>query len=157
MQTLIFDIKLDAFGKEEIVVKTSASQMKALCQPYIEKISNLELLASSLLDFMDTINFYFYELYLCILEILHSINMIPNDKKCWENILLFLKHEKVTKRRPNHGISQKETDFCFKSEMGMLPKISKYRFPFKLVVQEPLKNVLGKIYIDCVISTNMQF
>lgn len=112
-----------------------------MCQPYIEKIKNLELLALKLLNFMDTINFYFYELYLCIIEILCSINMVPSDKEGWKNILLFLKHKKVTKRRRN---GQTEIDLCLKSEMGVLPKISKYRFPFKLIVQEPLKNILGK-------------
>lgn len=61
----------------------------------------------------------------------------------WANMLLFLKHKMVTKRRNRAG--QIEMDWWLKSQpdIGVLPKIAKYRFPFMPLVQEPLKNILG--------------
>lgn len=60
----------------------------------------------------------------------------------WSDILSFLKYEMITKRRNNPG--QIETDLWLKSkfETVVLPKISKYRFPFKPIVQGPLKLIL---------------
>lgn len=62
----------------------------------------------------------------------------------WKTILSFLKHKMIIRRRKQPG--QKETDAWLKSknDTGVLPKIAKYRFPFKPIVQEPLKTILGK-------------
>lgn len=60
----------------------------------------------------------------------------------WRDILSFLKHKMTTKRRNRAG--QIETDWWLKSQLenGVLPKISKYRFPFHPIVEQPLKNIL---------------
>ncbi|XP_055841706.1 uncharacterized protein LOC129908902 [Episyrphus balteatus] len=144
-----FEIKVDTFGKEELCMKNSVEEIRNLCQPYINEIKNTELLASKLLNFMSEINYYFYEHYLCVIEILNYINELPKEMQLWNCILIFLKHKMISKRR--HRPSQMETDWWLKShsEIGVLPKISKYRLPFMPIVQQPLKDILdNEINID---------
>lgn len=81
-------------------------------------------------------------MYLCVLEMLSSIKALPKEMNLWSSILLFLKHKMTTKRR--NRANQLEMDWWLKSQsdVGVLPKIAKYRFPFKPIVEEPLKNIL---------------
>lgn len=120
--------------------------MRKQCAPYLKEITNIPLLAKKLKTFLEEINFYFYELYLAVLEILSEVNAMPDDVKLWSSILQFLKHKMTTKRR--HKASQIETDWWLQSQcdVGVLPKISKYRFPFMPIVREPLKTILGKLF-----------
>lgn len=130
-------------GKEQIVVKLSVEKVVAMCQPYLSHLTETKLLAAKLLKYIATINPYFYEMYLCIIEILNQINELPPSMEKWSNILQFLKHKMVTKR--SNRINQAETDSWLKSQpdAGIMPKISKFRFPFWNLVQEPLKDILG--------------
>lgn len=149
LQQPSFEIKVDTFGKEELCMKSSVEEMRNFCQPYINEIKNTELLASKLLNFMSEINYYFYEHYLCVIDILNYINELPKEMQLWNCILIFLKHKMITKRR--NRPSQIETDWWLKthSEIGVLPKISKYRLPFMPIVQQPLKDILdNEIDID---------
>ncbi|KAL5278300.1 KNTC1 family protein [Megaselia abdita] len=139
-QEPVFDVKIDAFGKEELVMKSKVEEIKELCQPYIDEITNHDLLSSKLLVFVTEINYYFYEMYMAIVDILVSINSLPPEMDLWMNILTFLRHKSLSKRRP----SQDETDWWLKShsEVGVLPKIARYRLPFLPIIQKPLKEVL---------------
>lgn len=150
-----FEVRSDVFGVEEIVVKTSIEHIVKLCQPYLNEITNTSLFVTKLETLMDNINFYFYEIYLCILEMMNSLDAIPNNKKTWPNILSFLKH-KMTKKRRN-GIGQIETDWWLKMQLeaGVVRKIAKYRFPFKLIVEEGLKNILGKDIFCCLLFKDL--
>lgn len=130
-------------GKEEIIIKTPVDTMINMCKSYIDELDGTEILAAELINYVASINFYFYELYLCVIEILTYIDRLPDSMAQWQSILLFLKHKMVTKRR--NRISQMETDSWLKShvEVGALQTIAKYRFPFKAIIEEPLKNILG--------------
>lgn len=60
MQELNFTVQTDVFGKEEIVIKTSVDEIRKMCQPYINEITNLELLGQKLLAFLNEVCFYFF-------------------------------------------------------------------------------------------------
>lgn len=55
MQDLNFTVQTDVFGKEEIVIKTSVDEIRKMCQPYINEITNLELLGQKLLAFLNEV------------------------------------------------------------------------------------------------------
>jgi kinetochore-associated protein 1 len=143
-QELEFTVATDVFGKDTISIKTSVEEITAICQPYVNEISKRELLNTELRKFAESINFYFYELYLAVFQILQHINCFPRELDLQKNILLFLKNKMTTKRR--NRLSQIETDLFLhsQSDAGVLPKIAKYRLPFMPLIKEPLKNILGK-------------
>lgn len=60
----------------------------------------------------------------------------------WKNILFFLKHKMTSKRRNRPG--QIETDLWLKEklEIGVLPNISKYRLPFKPLLDFQIEDIL---------------
>lgn len=130
-------------GKEKVVVKVSIEKIRLLCNPYLEQISDKKSFAKSLYEFIDTINPYFYELYSLVIDILADIYELRDDMKSWKNILLFLEHKMVKKR--SRRIGQAENDWWMKTQgdAGVMPKISKYRLPFLMVVTEPLENILS--------------
>lgn len=80
---------------------------------------------------------------MCVINILMFFDAAPKEMEIWKNILRFLRY-KMTSRRRNRP-SQFETDMWLKShkENGILPKISRYRLPFKAIVEQPLKDILG--------------
>nr|XP_017007775.2 uncharacterized protein LOC108064669 [Drosophila takahashii] len=141
-QELRFEVKRDTFGDEELVMLSSAQEMRDMCQPYIDKIKNVELFISKLKHFIEEINIYFYELYMCVINILMYFDAAPKEMEIWTNILHFLRHKMITRRRNRPG--QVETDMWLKSqrENGVMPKISRYRLPFKPIVEQPLKDIL---------------
>ncbi|XP_017140651.1 uncharacterized protein LOC108154777 [Drosophila miranda] len=141
-QELRFEIKRDTFGDEELVMLSSAQEMQEMCQPYINEIKNVELFTSKLKQFIEAINIYFYELYMCVINILMFFDAAPKEMEIWTNILHFLRHKMITLRRNRPG--QLETDMWLKSQRdnGVLPKIARYRLPFKPIVEQPLKDIL---------------
>lgn len=143
-QKLDFDIKVDPFGKEDIIIKTNIEELKDLCMTYIEELSSTDQLVNELVTLMDSINSYFYELFMCVIDILVDLNRLPHEMELWRSVLLFLKHKMTTKRR--NRIGQNETDAWLKTqeEVGVMPAIAAYRFPFRSIVLDPLKNILGK-------------
>lgn len=58
MQDLNFTVQTDVFGKEEIVIKTSVDDIRKMCQPYINEITNLVLLGQKLLAFLNEVRFF---------------------------------------------------------------------------------------------------
>ncbi|XP_064552980.1 uncharacterized protein rod [Drosophila montana] len=141
-QELRYEIKTDTFGDEELVMLSSVHEIRDMCQPYINEIKNVELFTSKLKQFIDEINIYFYELYLCVIEILMFFDAAPKQMETWINILHFLRHKMIRRRRNRPG--QLETDMWLQSqkENGVLPKIARYRLPFKPIVEKPLKDIL---------------
>lgn len=147
IQEIDFDVQTDVLGKERINLKTSTEKIVALCKPYVDQLTDTKLLAKSLVKFLDQANEYFYELYQCVVEILQEINELPTEMEWWSHILVFLQHKMVTKRC--NRIGQEETDRWLKTQadFGMLPKIAKYRFPIRMLVMGPLKNILGELIV----------
>ncbi|TDG48434.1 hypothetical protein AWZ03_005179 [Drosophila navojoa] len=141
-QELRYEIKTDTFGDEELVILSSVQEIRDMCQPYINEIKNVDLFIAKLKQFIEEINIYFYELYLCVIEILIFFDAAPKQMETWINILHFLRH-KMNKRRRNRP-GQLETDMWLQSqkENGVLPKIARYRLPFKPIVEKPLKDIL---------------
>lgn len=144
-QELRYEIKTDTFGDEELVMLSSVHEIRDMCQPYINEIKNEELFTSKLKQFIEEINIYFYELYLCVIEILMFFDAAPKQMETWINILHFLRHKMIRRRRNRPG--QLETDMWLQSqkENGVLPKIARYRLPFKPIVEKPLKDILGAL------------
>lgn len=129
---------------DEIVVRSSAFvDILQTCAPYIDELKCTQLLADELLAYMEAINFYFYEHYLNVIDMLAYVKRSPPQMELWRNVLLFLKHKMRTKRR--NRIGQKETDawMLAQPDVGVMPHIAYYRFPFWTIVKEPLRDSLG--------------
>uniref|UniRef100_A0A1B0GE99 Uncharacterized protein n=1 Tax=Glossina morsitans morsitans TaxID=37546 RepID=A0A1B0GE99_GLOMM len=141
-QEMQYEIKTDIFGDEELVMLSNVEQIRTQCQPYIEKVKNTDLLTSELKLFIKEIHIYFYELYLAVIELLVYYDAVPKEMQIWISILHFLKHKMIIRRRNRPG--QCETDLWFASqkEIRVLPKIARYRLPFKSIVEHPLKDTL---------------
>lgn len=79
---------------------------------------------------------------MCVIELLAYMNAVPKEMQLWSSILHFLKHKMCTRRCNRPG--QLETDMWFESqkEIGVLPKIARFRLPFKPIVEQPLKDIL---------------
>ncbi|XP_058835892.1 kinetochore-associated protein 1 [Topomyia yanbarensis] len=142
LQELEFEVSQDNFGKEMIVIKSSMDSILCQCQPYISEITNYVLLSTRLTKYLEEMNFYFYEMYLCILEIFSNINHLQEEMIIWKNILIYLMDGLTMKR--THRAGQIELDAWLKLQPdgGMLPKIAKYRLPFLLLIRHPLKALL---------------
>lgn len=151
-QEFEFDTQTNELGEEVIVVPNSPEKIHALCEPYLAHVSDFKSLATQLYEVINAINPYFYELYLCILNILTEIKELRGQVQQWTHILLFLKH-KMTKKRERR-VGQYETEWWNKKHGGdspVMPRISKYRLPFLMVVTEALKDFLGT-NISCFFS-----
>lgn len=144
MQQPDFDIVKDPLGKEKITMRLVPEKVVAMCMPYLRPLEDLKLLTQKLEAFIETINPYFYELYLAVIGILQAINKLPANMQPWTQILEFLKLQMVT-RRENY-VGQTESDWWLKeqAENGILPQIASYRFPFPKLIKEDIKAVLGK-------------
>lgn len=142
-QEFEFDTQTSELGEEVIVVHNSPEKIRTLCEPYLAHVSDFKTLGTQLYDIINTINPYFYELYLCILNILTEIKELRGQVQQWSHILLFLKHKMVKKRERRVGAF--ETDWWIRKqgESTVMPKISKYRLPFLMVAMEPLMDFLG--------------
>lgn len=134
-QELEFEIKTDEFGNDEVIIKSTVELIRKKCSPYFNEITNTQLLASEMFSFMKEINFYFYEMYLISLELVERHKDLTMEQKIFRNVLFLLKHKMTSKRR---RAEQKEAEAWQKlvSENSVLPGISKYRMPFKPLMEE---------------------
>lgn len=55
VQELEFDVTTDVFEKEQIIVKASTEKILDLCQPYVNEVVNVDLLATSLIAYIDKV------------------------------------------------------------------------------------------------------
>lgn len=142
-QELEFEIKTDSFGKDEVVIKSTVDLIRKKCSPYLVEITNMSLLATEMTNFMKEINYYFYEMYLVALELIEHSKDLSMQQKIHRKVLLLLKHKMTGKRRRTEKI---ETDYWLKgqSENGVLPGISKYRMPFKPLMEETPEEFLNE-------------
>ncbi len=138
-----YSITTDVFGKEELITKNSVEYICDLCDIYINELTCKENLAKELLIFMKTINFYFYEIYLCVIHILNQIKAAEPDMNWWLIILKLMKHKMVSKRRNPIGQIENDTWLAFHPLSGVPPPISKYRIPFLLTVNKTLEDILS--------------
>lgn len=138
-----FDTQTNELGEEVIVIQNSPDKIRSLCDPYLAQVTDFKSLSNCLYDILNTVNPFFYELFLCILNILSEIKEIRTEVVQWNHILLFLKHKMMKKRERRVG--QFETEWWIKKqgESTVMPKISKYRLPFLMVVTESLQDFLG--------------
>lgn len=130
-------------GSENLVVNVSVDKIHSLCNPYIEQILDTKLLAKCLYDFIDAINPYFYEMFSVVIDILDMIHE-KKGMNAWDKILLFLTHKMVRTR--SRRVGQFENDWWLRKQgdSGVMPKISKFRLPFLMIVTEALQDILSK-------------
>uniref|UniRef100_A0A4Y0BF99 Rod_C domain-containing protein n=1 Tax=Anopheles funestus TaxID=62324 RepID=A0A4Y0BF99_ANOFN len=141
-QDLSFTVRTDAYGQEEIVINETTEAMLAQLQPYLAEIDNVVLLCSKLSKYMEQANGYFYEQFFCIFEILSQYGETKDDIQTWRNILTFMKDQLTGRRRQRPGQTELEAWMRIHSDGDMLPEIAKYRYPFMLILRQPLKVLL---------------
>lgn len=141
-QELDYSIKTDIFGKEEVITKNSVEDLCNMCDLYINELTSTDYLAEELINLMKTVNFYFYEIFLCVIHILNQIKALQPDMNWWLIILKLMKHKMVGKRRNPIGQTENDTWLAFHPLSGVPPPISKYRIPFLLSVNKTLEDIL---------------
>lgn len=143
-QNLEFEVKTDVFGKDDVIIKTSSESIKKQCLPYIQEITDHNTLGSDLEQCFKEVNDYFYELSLAILDLIENSKELSMHYKIYRNILLLLKLKITFKRR---SISGEEHEYWIKnypSESSILPAISSWRLPFKMIIEGLPENVISK-------------
>ncbi|CRL07888.1 CLUMA_CG021025, isoform A [Clunio marinus] len=143
-ESLEFELKANVFGKEEVIVKTSVESIRKKLGPYLNDVTNHQLLLIELNSFIREINYYFYEMYLVVFEMIEHCGQLTREQQIQRHILFLLKHKLTEKRR---GVDQRESDWWLKlhfNSSGPLPAISKYRLPFKPIMEEALENILNE-------------
>lgn len=132
--SLEFEVKQDILGREEITISTNEDEIRKKCAPYVNEIIDYELLAHEMKSFIKEINYYFYEMYLYVLELISFYQELGHELKVHQSILNQLKIIMTERRR---GIEQIEVDSWLKyqPENSVLPSISKYRVPFKPLME----------------------
>lgn len=153
---LRFDVVVDELGVERIQVLTSVQSILDECMPLVNElgVERIGQFSKRLLQFAETIDSYFYEMYLALLELITLRHDLPPKYVSWRDILAFLQHKMVTRRRVRP--SQAETEWwssrTTQNEASVLPKIAKYRFPF-MRLQESLTDTLGdEIHVENCVS-----
>uniref|UniRef100_A0A182WD88 Uncharacterized protein n=1 Tax=Anopheles minimus TaxID=112268 RepID=A0A182WD88_9DIPT len=141
-QKLTFTVRTDAYGQEAIIINETAEAMLAQVQPYLDEIGNEVLLCTKLNKYMEQANGYFYEQFVCIFEILSQYSETKDEVQTWSNILDFMKNQLTGRRRHRPGQTEMETWTRLHSDGDMLPEIAKYRYPFTLIMRQPLKVLL---------------
>lgn len=144
---LDFEVKLDVFGKEEVIVKTSVEMIRKKIAPYFNEIINTKLLAQEMQHFIKKINFYFYEMYLVVLDIIEHCKELPTGQQIQRQILLLLKLKLTGKRRRAEQI---ESDMwsTLHTDNSLLPHISKYRLPFKPMMENKPEDYITDLGVD---------
>lgn len=56
-QEFKYEIKTDAFGEEELIVLSTVTDIRNLCQPYLHAIKNVDLITTKLLQFLNEVNY----------------------------------------------------------------------------------------------------
>lgn len=141
-QELDFEIKTDVFGKDEVIIKSSVEMIRKKCAVYLNEVTNTSLLAAEMHSFIKEVNFYFYEIYLVVLELIEHSKDLSMEQIIYRNILLLLKHKMTVKRRRNEH-AEVEMWQKLQPENGVLPGIAKYRIPFKPMMEETPESFLG--------------
>ncbi|KAJ6638667.1 Kinetochore-associated protein 1 [Pseudolycoriella hygida] len=141
-EELDYSIKINDFGEEELITKNSIERLCNLCEIYINELTSHDHLVKELINFTKTINFYFYEIFLCVIHILQQIKVLQPDMNWWLGILRLMKHKMIGKRRSQTGQLENETWLAFNPSSGVPPPISKYRIPFLLAVNKTLEEIL---------------
>uniref|UniRef100_A0A1B0C8Y7 Uncharacterized protein n=1 Tax=Lutzomyia longipalpis TaxID=7200 RepID=A0A1B0C8Y7_LUTLO len=144
-QELKFSVTTDAFGKENVIVENTVEDILQQCRPYVNEIVNEKLLTTKLITFISSMDFYFYEMYLAIIEILTEFGTLPTNMSAWKHILEFLIHKMTVRRRARP--TQDEIEM--QANGGILPNIAKYRFSFQVIIKNDLHETLGEeVYVD---------
>lgn len=69
---------------------------------------------------------------------------MPKEMEIWKQMLQFLKHKMMKRRRNRPGPLETDMWLQSQSEMGVMPKIARFRLPFKPIIEQPLKDILGE-------------
>ncbi|XP_046407254.1 uncharacterized protein LOC124171901 [Ischnura elegans] len=116
-----YNVKVLLNGQEEIVILNSVDEIhKVFC--FVYPLIRSELLCTFLHEIWEKVNYYHYEIYDAILDILIRNNSKPQFVLKQKNMIRFLQ----TYNRVSPPTSM-EMNFYY--EMGNLPEIAKWRLP----------------------------
>lgn len=142
-QELEFELKNDVFGAEEVIIKTSVDGIRKKCSPYLHELTNMSLLVSEMKQFYNEVNFYFYEMYLVVLELIAYAKDLSTEQLIHRDVLVLLKHEMTSKRRRIESVEIDEWH-SHQRENAVLPGIAKYRLPFITMIASNLLTYVGE-------------
>ncbi|CAG9801568.1 unnamed protein product [Chironomus riparius] len=143
-QNLEFEITKDVFGKDEVIIKTSIESIKKQCMPYVQEITELSAFGTELEACFKEVNDYFYELSLAILDMIENFKELSMHHKLYKNILILLKHKLTFKRRSIDGDEHEYWMNTYATESSVLPAISSWRLPFKMILEGIPEDIISK-------------
>lgn len=143
-QEIEYEVKTDAFGKDEIVMKSSVEAIKKQCMSYLLEITDTNMLALELEKLFDEINDYFYELFLVVLDLIEYSRELSLHHKLFKNILLILTHQLTMKRRTIEAEEYENWNSKYAGENVILPTMSSWRLPFSMLKDSNPEDVISK-------------
>ncbi|XP_067002138.2 kinetochore-associated protein 1 [Anabrus simplex] len=139
------ETKVNTEGTTEIVVKNDEASVIKRCMDIINRMEDKSGLVKCLHSLWQQINFYYYEMYICI-EMLQE--MIPSKEapSHYRFLLLFLKKYKRLRPPQREEIQKWLNHF---PDTFSLPKISEWRLPFlPLIDGEPWKVIMPELKLN---------
>jgi hypothetical protein len=122
----VFEIEKTVDGEEVLNVLNTENEVARKCQDIIELIENKECLVKRLTSILKGLNYYNYEMYIYIINLLEQL--LPSHNFISKKFLLMF----LRKYKRVQGPKQEELDEWLHSfpQSLSLPEISKWRLPF---------------------------
>uniref|UniRef100_A0A8D8V9J6 Kinetochore-associated protein 1 n=1 Tax=Cacopsylla melanoneura TaxID=428564 RepID=A0A8D8V9J6_9HEMI len=133
----VFQIKSDLGGKKQLVVLNDVQHVRAMCEEVMSLVKDMKQLQDVLLKTQDKLNWYNYEIYLLLCDLIQSVSArtkTPSPPPLYKmvHVLVFL-----SSYVRNAAPQEAERNIWAGShpENENLPDIASYRLPF------PVRNI----------------
>ncbi|KAL1465372.1 hypothetical protein WDU94_004951, partial [Cyamophila willieti] len=128
----VFDIKSDLDGKKQLVILNDVQHVRVVCEEVMSLVKDMKQLQDILLKTQDKLNWYNYEIYLLLCDLLQSLSArteTPSPPHLYKmvHVLVFLSSylRNVAPQEPERNMWA-----ASHQDMENLPDIAAYRLPF---------------------------
>lgn len=121
-----FEIEKTVDGEEMLIVLNTEADVSGKCQDIIDLIENKECLVKHLTLILNTLNYYNYEIYIYIINLLEQLR--PSHNLISKKVLLIFLKEYIRVQSPKR---EELDEWLLRFPQSLtLPKISRWRLPF---------------------------
>ncbi|XP_063227800.1 kinetochore-associated protein 1 [Bacillus rossius redtenbacheri] len=141
-------------GRREMVVKNDEEEVFAKCKEVVDllKAEYEKRISVFLIELMSNINFYHYEMYMCVFKLLRSLNTSHQFRI--SSIVLYLKT--YQRNMPPQQEEREQWLLRFPDSNG-LPPIAEYRLPLEVFIQQDKWKVLKLLGSEINLATYNQW
>ncbi|KAJ8933454.1 hypothetical protein NQ314_014011, partial [Rhamnusium bicolor] len=122
-----YDCKMDLNGKKNLILKNDENSLHTKCQEIINYIKDKESAFVMMNQIWDVVNFYHYEVFICILKIVSNNSKTERPGTLDLPMLLFLKNYR---RFSPPSQSEEEQWYSTFPDSQVLDPLSEFRLPF---------------------------